>query len=175
MKKTISSIVLVLVLFTTTAFSQNKLNEYKVGHTFKISLPEYMSKTSGLNTSAAIQYKSSVKDVYGFAISDTKEDLLLSEMKFSSINEFYESFIVTFLKDEEKRTVSASKSKKIGETNFIESDASYFDKEAKIEIFYLVGIVETKTSFYKVISWSTLDNKDKFKADFQKILYSLKD
>jgi hypothetical protein len=39
----------------------------------------------------------------------------------------------------------------------------------------LVGIVETKTAYYKVLSWAAAENKDKFKADFQKILYSLKD
>jgi hypothetical protein len=39
----------------------------------------------------------------------------------------------------------------------------------------LVGVVETKTAYYKVLSWAVAENKDKFKADFQKILYSLKD
>jgi len=30
-------------------------------------------------------------------------------------------------------------------------------------------VVETKSAFYKVLSWSALENKDKFKTDFQKI------
>ena len=54
-------------------------------------------------------------------------------------------------------------------------DASYYDKDAKTEIFYLVGIVETSKAYYKVLSWSTVENKDKFKADFQQIMYSIKD
>jgi hypothetical protein len=47
--------------------------------------------------------------------------------------------------------------------------------EDKSDIYYLVGILETKTSYYKVISDTGIENKDKFKADFQKILYSLND
>lgn len=77
--------------------------------------------------------------------------------------------------DEEKKSFSKPLSKKIGEINFIEADAVYFDKEENIEIYYLIGIVETKKSFYKVMSWTSKDKKDTFKADFQKILYSLKD
>ena len=134
-----------------------------------------MSKTSGLNNDSAIQFKSVVKDVYGFIIFDTKEDLALVEMKYSSTNEFFDFFINDFLKEEENRQVSAPKSQIKGDINFIECDVTYYDKEAKTDIYYLVGIVETKTAYYQVLSWAAAENKDKFKADFQKILYSVKD
>lgn len=96
-------------------------------------------------------------------------------MNFSSITEFYENFIETFLEGEENRQISDPITKTIGETNFLESDASYFDKDANVNVFYLTGVVETKRAYYKVISWSTLENKEKFKSDFQKILYSITD
>ena len=175
MKKTIGIIAINFIFLATSSFAQTALKEYKVGHVFNVSLPDYMSRTTGLNGASAIQYKSTVKDVYGFIIEDTKEDLSLVELNYSSINEFYEEFIKDFLKDEEKRKISKPQNKKIAEVNFIESDATYFDKEAKIEIYYLVGIVETKSAYYKILSWSSEENKDKFKTDFQKILYSLKD
>lgn len=175
MKNTIIVFTITLVLLTITTFAQTTLKEYKAGHSFNVSLPDYMSKTSGLNGSSAIQYKSTVKDVYGFVISDTKEDLSLVEMNYSSANEFYEDFIKDFVKDEEKRKVSTSQSQKRGNINFVESDVTYYDKDAQIEIYYLIGVVETKTAYYKVLSWCASENKDKFKADFQKILYSIKD
>lgn len=175
MKRKITRIATTLVLMTSMAFAQTSLKEYKAGHTFTVSLPDYMSKTIGLNSASAIQYKSVVKDVYGFIIIDTKEELSLAEMSYASINEFFESFIADFLKDQENRKVSEPKYLKKGNTDFVECDITYFDKDANIEIYYLVGIVETKLSFYKVLSWSASDSKEKFKADFQKILYSVKD
>lgn len=175
MRSTFAIFTTILVLMTTTTFAQTELKEYKVGHTFTVSLPDYMSKTAGLNSAAAIQYKSIVKDVYGLIIFDTKEDLGLVEMKYSSTDEFFESFIKDFLKDEDKRKISKPQSQKRGDINFIECDVTYYDKDAKIEIYYLVGIVETNTAYYQVLSWATAENKDKFKSDFQKILYSLKD
>lgn len=164
-----------MVLMTTTTFAQTELKEYKAGHTFNVSLPDYMTKTAGINSASAIQYKSAVKDVYGFIIFDTKEELGLVEMKYSSTNEFYEDFIKDFLIDEYKRKVSKPLSQKNGDINFIECDVTYYDKDAKTDIYYLVGIVETKTAYYKVLSWAVAENKDKFKADFQKIIYSIKD
>ena len=175
MKRIIANLSLLLVLTTTCISAQTSLKEYKVGHVVNVSLPDYMSRTMGLNSSSILQYKSTVKDVYGFIIEDNKEELALVEMNYSSINEFCEDFAKDFLEDEKKKTFSYPEYKKIGDINFAEFDASYYDKEAKGEIYYLVGIVETKTSYYKVISYTGLENKDKFKADFQKILYSLND
>lgn len=163
------------VFVSLNAFAQTKMKEYVAGHVFNLSLPDYMNKTGGINASSAIQYKSEVKDVYGFAIFDTKEELTLAELNYSSLNEFYEDFLKDFLTDVEKKEISKPVAKKVGDNNFIEADVTYFDPESKMEIYYLIGFVETKKAFYKVFSWSSKDKKDAFKADFEKILYSLKD
>ncbi len=173
MKKLI--VALFVIFNSTTLFAQTTLKEHKVGHVVTVSLPDYMNRTFGLNDDAIIQYKSTVKDVYGFVIEDNKEEMTLAEMNFSSINEFCEEFAKDFLKDEKKKVFTYPEYKKIGDTNFAEFDATYYDKDAKTEIYYLVGIVETKTAFYKILAYSTKENKDKFKADFQSILYSIKD
>lgn len=175
MKKIIATLSLILVLTTSNLLAQTNLKEYKVGHVVSVSLPDYMSRTVDVNNSSIIQYKSTVKDVYGFIIEDNKEELALAEINYSSINEFCEDFAKDFLKDEKKRTFTYPEYQKKGDINFAEYDATYYDKEAKAEIYYLVGIVETKTSYYKVLSYTSKENKDKFKADFQSILYSLKD
>jgi hypothetical protein len=156
-------------------YSQTEMKTHKGGHIFDIDLPIYMSKTGGLNTAAAIQYKSVVKDVYGFVIYDTKEELRLVEMNFLSVKEFYDEFMKDFLKGEKNLKISKPKATTKGEIQFLESDVTYYDKDAEMEIYYLVGVAETKNAFYKVISWSSAETKDQFKTDFQQILFSLKD
>lgn len=169
--KLIISILLILVQIHSNA----QTKEYKAGHIFTISLPTYLEKTYGLNDNATIQFKNVIKDVYGFVIEDSKDALVALDMKFGSANEFYEYFIADFLKDEENRTVGLPKSTSVNDNNIVENDITYFDKDAKSTIYYFVGVVETKTTFYKVLCYTSLQNKDKYKADFQKILYSLKD
>lgn len=175
MKKSKNYFAIAMILIGNTLFAQTAFKDYKAGHIFNVSLPEYMTKTTGLNSAATIQFKNTIKDVAGIIIEDDKEQLRLAELNYTSINEFYEEFIKDFLNDEEKRTVSKPQSKKVGETNFLECDVSYYEKESKIDIYYFVGIVETPTTYYKLLCWGTLESKDKFKADFQKILYSIKD
>jgi len=173
MKKIITFLIIAL---TSTAISaQTKMKEYKAGHTFDISIPDYMNKTVGLNEDSAIEYQSEVKELYGFVIYDLKEDLKLVELNFNSAKEFYDGFMKDFLKETEKKTISNPVSKTVNGINFIEADVDAFDKEANMEIYYLIGVVETKKAFYKILSWSSKENKDKFKGDFQKILYSIKD
>ena len=175
MKHTITILTMTLVLMATTSFGQTAFKEYKAGHVFYISLPDYMSKTTGLNDAAIFQFRNVVKDIAGFIIEDNKEELALAEMVFSSINEFQGNFIKGFLVDQEKRTISEAKSQTIGDVKFMECDASYYDKDSKIEIYYFVGIAETKNAYYKVLCYGSIESKDKYKADFQKILYSIKD
>lgn len=172
MKKFFVLTVISFLILTFAVNGQGSTKTYKAGHVFSITLPDYMIRTVGLNGSANFQYKSEVKDVYGFVIGDDKEELKLAELNYASVTEFNEDFLKSFLTEVEKKNIGIPVLKKIGENNFLECDVTYFDKDAGIEIYYLVGIVETKSAFYKILSWSAAENKGKFKADFQKILYS---
>jgi hypothetical protein len=167
--------LLCLMILPTITFSQTAFKEQKGGQAFTMSLPDYMSRTVGLNDAASLQFKSSVKDVYGFVIIDNKEELKLAEFLFANIVEFFDDFANNFVKDEPNRKMSKPESKKIGDYNFMSCDITYLDSEAKVEIYYFIGVVETPNSFYKVLCWSTAENKDKFKADFMKTFLSLKE
>ena len=175
MKHSIAIMTPAFLLLTVLALGQTSMKEYKAGHVFYVSLPTYMTKTTGMNDAATIQFKNTAKDVAGFIIEDNKEDLELSEMVFSSIDDFYATFIKDFLSDKKNRKISQPSSQTIGDVKFMECDESYYDKESKLDLNYFVGIAETKDAFYKLICFSSVEDKDKFKADFQKILYSIRD
>lgn len=151
------------------------MKEYKVGQPFSISLPSYMTKTVGLNSSSAIQFKSEEKDVYGFVIQDSKEEMKLAGVKSGTLMEFYDDFMTDFGKDDQDRKVGTPVKQTKNGLNFIEVDYTYFDKSAEMNIYYFIGIVETKNAFYKVFCWCAATEKAKFKADFQKIFYSVKE
>ena len=156
------------------SFAQNDIKELKFGIPFTISVPNYMTRTIGLNSVACLQFKNSVKDVYGIIIEDSKEELTLAELNYASLTEFTEVFRKDFLKDEKSKVFTAFTQKKIGDVNFSEFDANYIDSENNTEIYYLVGLVETKSAFYKMLLWTSSPQKDIYKEDFRKILYSFK-
>jgi hypothetical protein len=66
-------------------------------------MPDYMTRTIGLNDVATVQYKNSVKDIYTIVIEDSKEELAIAAIFYASIQEFQEEFEKDFIKDEEKK------------------------------------------------------------------------
>jgi hypothetical protein len=86
-----------LQLIISSSFAQTTFNTVKTGHVVSFSVPEYMSRTTGVNDASFLQFKSIPKDVYTFMIEDSKEELSIAEMKFTSVMDFYEYFIKDFL------------------------------------------------------------------------------
>lgn len=176
MRKTIVTIVTIFFLITATAFSQTKLKKYKVGHNFFLSLPSYMSKTIDLNVNdlATFQFQNKLMNVSGYVLELEKEQFRLAKIDLASINIFFEKYIKDNHKEEANRQVSIPEFKKIDVNNFIEYDISYSTTN-NAEVYYFVGAVESPTSYYAIICISNLANKDRFKPDFQKILYSFRE
>jgi hypothetical protein len=176
MKNIKTTLILTLLLTSSSIFSQTKLKEYQAGKVFSVSIPDYLTNTVGYNDFATFQYENLDKGISGYAIIETKEEIELSEKEYgTSIGDFYNAYAKELLPDAEARSFSKTQFKTIGEIKFAEGDFSYFDGELKEDMFCLVGVVETKSSFYIVYSWCLAKDKTKYKSDFQKILYSIKD
>lgn len=171
----ISFLLVTILLTSMTVCAQTTMKEHKAGHVFYVSLPDYMTKATDLNDAASIQFQNTVKDIYGYVIYDTKEELELVNMKFSNATEFYETFIKDFLAKQKSRKVSEPQINNINGNSYVESDVTYYDKDSKLEIYFYVGIVETKNAFYKLLCYGGIESKEKYKKDFQAILYSLRD
>ncbi len=167
--------LLTLILLSVCTIAQAQLKEYKAGHVFYVSLPEYFTKTAGINDAATIQFKNTIKDIYGYIIEDSKEDLDLVDMKFASIMEFFDYFINDLKIEGNERTVDKPQSKTIDKKNFIVCDVAFEDITNGTKIYYFVGIAETKDSYYKVLCLCDYKSKDTYKADFESILYSIRD
>ena len=176
MKNIKTTLILTLLLTSSSIFSQTKLKEYQAGKVFSVSIPDYLTKAVGYSEIATFQYENLDKGISGNIILDTKEEIKLKEAEYgASINDFYSAYTKEFNLDVEARSFSKAQYKTIGEIKFAESDFSYYDEEAKEEMYCLYGIVETQTSYFIVNSWCLAKDKAKYKSDFQKILYSIKD
>lgn len=150
-----------------------ELVPYTAGFTFNISLPAYLSKTSGISPDSSMEYKSEKNDVHGYVIVDNKKT---NNIPYTySATDYRDEILKDFFIDEEKREVSKSDFFKKGDVNFIETDLTIFDKQKKKTVYYFIGIAETSKAFYRFISWTSESNKNKAKSDFENILYSIKD
>jgi hypothetical protein len=113
-------------MIISTAFAQTTFNTVKTGHTVSFSVPEYMSRTTIINDAFVLQFKSIPKDIYTFMIEDSKEELSIAEMKFTSVMDFYEYFIKDFLISEKKRKVNTPVSLTKDGVYYAQSVLTYF-------------------------------------------------
>jgi len=121
---------LIFVFITGFSFGQTTMKPFTVGHPIYISIPDYMNRTMGLNDDACFQFKSEVKDVYGYVIEDNKEELKMAELNFASVKEFYDEFIKSFIEGEEKVKQSPPVSQQKGDINF--SHPEFHKREATL-------------------------------------------
>jgi hypothetical protein len=172
----ISSLAIMLMAFNTSN-AQTAFNENKIGHVYTISVPDYMTKTTGLNAAASAQYQGLTKSAATLVIDESKESLELESLKFSSAQEYYDYLMKTFLQDKEDRYISKSKTFKVGDVTFVQAEASCYLTEQKTKIFYLETIAETPTYFYQIMSytWGDKEDYEKVKKDLEKIAASLKE
>lgn len=175
MKKIVFLVILSAISIFT--FGQEKFTPINAGHTFQISIPPYMNRTIGLNSDSSVEFIDRVKDIAGIVIVDTKEELELAELKFGSINDFYDHFVKDFLQDEKERFISEAKSETKGNTKYIYFDASYLntDDNESMTIYYFVSIIETEKSYYKMLCFGDKTMVEKYKNDFKKVMYSIAD
>lgn len=166
--------LILLLIFCKATTAQTLMDKYNV-EDFTVSLPYYMSKTGGLNNDAAIQFRNMVRDISGYIVKEEKAVKEIDDPANPDINQYYAQFLKVFLIDKKDGKVAAPKVSTNGDAKFMSTDLTYLDDETMIDYYCFVGIVETKSAFYKVICTSTLDNKNLFKSDFQKIFSSIKD
>lgn len=164
-----------ILMTNSSSFAQTTFNTVKTGHTVSFSVPDYMSRTSGINDASFLQFKSVPKDVYTYMIEDSKVELDIVEMKFTSVMDFYEFFIKDFLISEKKRKVSTPVSLSKDGVNYVQSELTYFDKEADSDIYYNITMAETTGYFYQILSFTSEENSKNVKADLSALGVSLKE
>jgi len=173
MKMTNQILFVVLLISGTSLFGQTKLVEKKIGHIYYLSIPDYMSKTRNLNNDASLQYENKVKEAYTIVIEDSKEELEELGMIYQNAEEFYDDFIKTYSKAVEDAKTKEPKNFTIDGNAFTQGELTYVSDS--VNIYMLATVVETKTNFYKILSWTTKENKDKLKDDFIAIAKTLRD
>jgi hypothetical protein len=175
--KHLYSIGLIAATFFVSLASQaqTKFNTQKIGHVINFSVPEYMTRTTGISDDAFLQYKSVPKDVYTYLIEDSKVELAIVELTFPTTRDFYDFVVKDFLKDEEKLKVGTPIEMTVDGVKYVQCDFSYYDKQAEGEIFYCLTIAELEGYFYQIYSYTAASNTDAIKADMRKMATTLKD
>ncbi|GHC66040.1 hypothetical protein [Ulvibacter litoralis] len=163
---------IVTFFITSYSFSQEFTTE-KGGHCYTLEIPNYLTKTYDLNDSATLQYKNTLKEAYIIVIPDSKDELTSLGTTFIDSKEFLNFFIKDYQIESKNRTITDVVEFKSNQKKHAQVEMTFNVNEN--DFYMLITTVETETHFYKILCWTLLENKDKFRDDYIKTAKSLKD
>lgn len=168
----LTTICLILALTGNELISQEKgFSTKKLGNIIFVDVPDYMTKTFGLNDIAKVQYANSEKEAYTIIIEEDKDDIKTAGGSFENSQDYYNYFIKNFGIDSVE--VLSEAPTKSGKLNAYQAQiAGHIDN---LDLFYLVTIIESPTHYYNIISWTMAENKNQLIDDFKRIVSSLKE
>jgi len=165
-------IFLFSILFTSNTFSQNFLTK-KGGNCYTMEIPSYLTRTYDLNDVATLQYNNTLKEAYVIVIEDSKDEMTSLGMVFLDSKEFLENFVKEYQIDAEKRTISEITKFESNQNQHAQLEMTWSSEDG--DFYMLITSAETKEHFYKILCWTTAENKDKLKNDFLAIAKSIKE
>jgi hypothetical protein len=167
-------LLLVIVLVSNALFAQ-EFSEYKVGHTYYVSIPDYLEQTDALSPGSPLQFQNKASEVYFVGMSESLADLEAADVKANTLKAYNKLFLETFGKSE------GFTNRVVGKENEIEVNGqkgvqySVSMKMKTYPLYYLVTIIKSDTHFYRLIGWTLASQKDKYSEDFKKIAASLRE
>lgn len=178
MKKTILS----FALFAATTLSAQNLKEIVVGHPFKITYPSNYVKTYDLNDTASLQIMNAVQEKFTIIIQDDREALDALKVIFNNNEEaltYYSKEMIDGLDNNNSKKISPIKNYKINDNDLseISIEGQMKDEESNevINFFYLFTVIKTPTNYYQIVSWTRLENRNKYEEEFRNIAKSFKE
>ncbi len=160
------------LLAASTAFAQ-KFSTKQGGHVYTLDIPDYMTRTYELNDVATLQYYNNPKEIYTVVIDDSKDHLESLGIKFASSEDFLNDFVADYKTEFENRKLGKVKTFTANGNNHAQVELTWTEDDQ--DLYMLITMVESKSSFYKILSWTLAENKKQYKPDLLTIASSLKD
>jgi len=167
--KSIKLFTLSILLTFSALESTAQFTKKTFGHVFSLDVPDYMTKTVDLNSSATAQYQNAKKETYLILIEDSKEELELADMKMNK-KDFFDDFIKDYSTDMIDFKIEPSIEFTKNGLNFIQSELTF--KSGEVDIYMIVTVIESNTYYYKLLTWTLKSYKNNYKKDFEKIINS---
>ena len=155
--------------------------EVEVEHRYRLSLPNYMRETTGLNSEASLQYQNIFKETYTIVIDESKEEFV---QVFKELNQYDEDIsLIKNYRDVQLQLFSERMNVE-NQSDPVQlkidgMDAEMVDIDGTVEgvsekISYFLTFVEGRENVYMIMSWTMTSRKETYKATFEKLAKSLK-
>jgi len=153
---------------------------YKYGNTYKIKVPDFMSKMNLGSEDASMQYGNIYKELYFIVIDESKTEFvdIFTELdiydSYESPLNNYREVQVEMIKEgminpNASRPVIFDANGKTGQ--IVELSGKFED----IDVFYVFGFVQGENKLYMVMAWTLKEKKYKYKTELINLVKSFRE
>ncbi|MEL1246216.1 hypothetical protein AAEO56_18220 [Flavobacterium sp. DGU11] len=175
----IKTAIATLALLLIVSCGKEKTETIKIDGKYLIELPADLTKTTGLNDIASLQYQNAEKDLYVVIFDEGKHELHRA-LKESGLNVLYPNDLSGYMKlaignyTADLDTFPPVNDVKIGGLN-----AKTMAFEGRVQklskVYYKMAFIEGKNRYYQIMTWTRADRKEEHEATMQKIIDSFKE
>ena len=165
---------LVIIVFTISSCKHETVfTEVKVNNRFAISVPEYMQPCADLHKDASLQYQNTELDIYAMVIEEKKATMENYNLDYDIDTYFNNIASQPFIENIKNGKVSPPGRETIDGNKVLTSEIT--GNIDGTDVYYKMAIVESKFSFYQILTWTRADRKEKYNADMTKFIESFKE
>ncbi len=150
-------------------------SEVKVKDKYSVSIPSYLEVTKEMGDIASLQYVNHKDEIYVMGIDENTSDL--AKNGFNSIQKYYEH-VVQQITDgmEAGAKVSTPVEKSVnGKKSLYSTISGRFNIHGGMhDAYYVMQVVQDSINSLQVVAWNMDHHEDKYGADLNKILESIK-
>lgn len=166
--------LLILVAFSFASCKHETVfNEVKVNNRFSVVVPDYMQPCADLHKDASLQYQNTELDIYAMVIEEKKSTMQDYDLDYDIDTYFKNIASQPFIENIKNGKVSPAGRQTIDGNKTLTSEIT--GNIDGTDVYYKLAIVETKFSFYQILTWTRADRKEKYIADMTKFIESFKE
>jgi hypothetical protein len=174
------TILLLTILSLNSCQSGDEQQTVTIENKYSVALPSFLTKASGLNDDASLQYQHAWKEFYVIVIDESKSEIKkalddnnLTEAYNNNIKGYSELIINGFI-----QAISVSHKSEFVDTTINNMPARLLTVSGRtegIDAYYSLAFIQGKERYYQIMAW-TLSNKEyEYKDKMNRIMFSLKE
>jgi uncharacterized protein YcfL len=167
------SLLVFLLSLLLAACSGSDHREIQVNNLYSLELPVEMKPVANLHDDASLQQVDEQRPLYVVVIDESKEEMQKHELDYDL--DLYFTNIVSQSLVESLPEVSISPAEKKTINGFSALVASVTGKADTTGVFYKIGVIETPSAFYQVLTWTTGTQKQALETEMNDIVESFKE
>jgi hypothetical protein len=178
MKKITIPLLIILSLYSCQ--SGDEQQTVTIEKKYSVSIPAFLTKASGLNDDASLQFQHAWKEFYVIVIDESKSEIQKA-LDDNNLNETYTNDIKGYselLMNGFEQVISVSHKSEIIDTTINNMPARLLTVSGRtegIDAYYSLAFIQGKERYYQIMAW-TLSNKEyEYKDKMNQIMYSLKE